>query len=408
MNSLHTEYVGKLVMVLPNDQYYPMTPEGTVLRITYARMEKDRPVVEGTILSTTYKNSKNVPVYAEDVLEIPEDCIYAEAAELLEGHILDTLGWDSMEEFGRDVAFEVNRNKRKVTLIGLRKSGTGLKSVAKCYPDDIFNEDIGRLISLYRVGKNELIIQEIIKGIDLFNTYYKQKQEEEIQAFEQMIDLVAAALTPILNKIRNNGENIDESLKSADENSVNKGIFACETSDKTTISNDVESNSKEVSDVSQGLFPDSSIDLREGIGMIDPLDMPVIAMPYHMKHAHSDWISPLWEAPGDQVGFNMSFDSVGWGESRSDAELHKEILDLIHDTYKRKNADYGNSFSEQYKEHGMISSVIRLDDKMRRLKQLVKALEAQVKEESIRDTLLDMANYAIMTVMELDRNATVH
>jgi hypothetical protein len=39
---------------------------------------------------------------------------------------------------------------------------------------------------------------------------------------------------------------------------------------------------------------------------------------------------------------------------------------------------------------------------MRRLKQLIKQ-EAQVKDESIRDTVLDLANYAIMTVMELDK-----
>ncbi|MEM5009399.1 nucleotide modification associated domain-containing protein [Niallia taxi] len=84
------------------------------------------------------------------------------------------------------------------------------------------------------------------------------------------------------------------------------------------------------------------------------------------------------------------------------AELHKNILDEIHHTYKIKNADYGNSFGEQFEEHGMLSAIIRLDDKMRRLKSLNKQ-EAQVKDESIRDTVLDLANYAIMTVMELDK-----
>lgn len=83
-------------------------------------------------------------------------------------------------------------------------------------------------------------------------------------------------------------------------------------------------------------------------------------------------------------------------------ELHKKILNEIHDTYKRKNADYGNSFGEQFIEYGLLSAVIRLDDKMRRLKQLLKN-EAQVKDESVRDTLLDLANYAIMTIMELDK-----
>lgn len=81
---------------------------------------------------------------------------------------------------------------------------------------------------------------------------------------------------------------------------------------------------------------------------------------------------------------------------------HKQLIEEIHNTYKIKNADYGNSFGDQFEEHGLLSAVIRLDDKMRRLKTLSKQ-EAQVKDESIRDTVLDLANYAIMTVMELDK-----
>jgi transcriptional regulator of heat shock response len=86
----------------------------------------------------------------------------------------------------------------------------------------------------------------------------------------------------------------------------------------------------------------------------------------------------------------------------TNAELHKQILDEMHDTYKRKNADYGNSFEEQFKEYGLLSVLIRLDDKMRRLKQLSKN-EAQVKDESLRDTLMDLCNYSVMSVMELDK-----
>ncbi|STO12726.1 Domain of Uncharacterised Function (DUF1599) [[Flavobacterium] thermophilum] len=89
--------------------------------------------------------------------------------------------------------------------------------------------------------------------------------------------------------------------------------------------------------------------------------------------------------------------------NNSNIELHKKILDEIHDTYKRKNADYGNSFEEQFKEYGLLSAIIRLDDKMRRLKQLLKN-KAQVKDESIEDTLIDLAGYAILTLMELNKD----
>ncbi|MFA1509906.1 nucleotide modification associated domain-containing protein [Priestia aryabhattai] len=86
--------------------------------------------------------------------------------------------------------------------------------------------------------------------------------------------------------------------------------------------------------------------------------------------------------------------------ANTDHQLHKDIITEIHDTYLKKNADYGNSFGDQYSEYGLLSALIRLDDKMRRLKQLTKQ-EAQVKDESIEDTLLDLSNYCIMTIMEL-------
>lgn len=115
----------------------------------------------------------------------------------------------------------------------------------------------------------------------------------------------------------------------------------------------------------------------------------------------------LYELGSDDMEINEKMEKVKemYNKSRdknTDHELHAQIISEIHNTYKIKNADYGNSFGEQYQEHGLLSAVIRLDDKMRRLKQLNKQ-EAKVKNESIRDTVLDLANYAIMTVMELDK-----
>lgn len=80
-------------------------------------------------------------------------------------------------------------------------------------------------------------------------------------------------------------------------------------------------------------------------------------------------------------------------------EFYK-ITQKMGEIYEKKNTDYGNSFSELFSEYGLTSSCIRLEDKLKRLKRLTKN-ENQVKDESIEDTLLDMANYAIMTVMEL-------
>ena len=78
--------------------------------------------------------------------------------------------------------------------------------------------------------------------------------------------------------------------------------------------------------------------------------------------------------------------------------LHKEIINNIHTMYKDKNEDYGDSFDKSLDKFGLLSSLIRLTDKMNRFEQLIDG-ESKVTSESIDDTLLDMANYAIMTVM---------
>lgn len=83
--------------------------------------------------------------------------------------------------------------------------------------------------------------------------------------------------------------------------------------------------------------------------------------------------------------------------------MHKNIGTELNKLYERKNRDYGDSFSKSFKEFGMAMPCIRLDDKLSRLKSLTKPGSVQqVKDESIRDTLIDLANYAIMTIIELD------
>lgn len=81
---------------------------------------------------------------------------------------------------------------------------------------------------------------------------------------------------------------------------------------------------------------------------------------------------------------------------------HEEVCRMLTEVYIKKNKDYGDSFGEMFQELGIITAVTRIGDKYGRLKNLVKVGERQVKDESIRDTLLDMANYCIMTVMELE------
>ena len=84
---------------------------------------------------------------------------------------------------------------------------------------------------------------------------------------------------------------------------------------------------------------------------------------------------------------------------------HADICEELNEIYARKNHDYGDSFGKGYAEYGMVMAVIRLEDKLNRLKSLIKA-ESLVTDESINDTLMDLANYAIMTVIERERTTT--
>lgn len=86
----------------------------------------------------------------------------------------------------------------------------------------------------------------------------------------------------------------------------------------------------------------------------------------------------------------------------SKVDRHMEICKALNALYERKNHDYGDSFHVTFLEEGMAMPRIRLGDKFRRFKTLSRQGDRKVNDESIKDTLLDLANYAIMTVMEMD------
>ena len=84
------------------------------------------------------------------------------------------------------------------------------------------------------------------------------------------------------------------------------------------------------------------------------------------------------------------------------AQKHIEICKKLNEIYIKKNHDYGDSFSESYGKYGAVMPIIRLEDKLNRFRNLVMNGNAEIKSESMKDTLLDLANYAIMTVIEIE------
>lgn len=78
--------------------------------------------------------------------------------------------------------------------------------------------------------------------------------------------------------------------------------------------------------------------------------------------------------------------------------IHKEICNNLHETYEAKNADYGDSFALVRGKYPN-AILIRLNDKLNRLETLMNGGKQHV-DESIDDTLLDLANYCIMELVE--------
>lgn len=128
----------------------------------------------------------------------------------------------------------------------------------------------------------------------------------------------------------------------------------------------------------------------------------------------NDWIANYAFVGGSRGGNKRNFMSRYLGkfnipqyqnnveQPNEDCKAFKAITDKISDTYKRKNHDYGNAFSEMYDELGINYGYGKIREKVNRIKTL-KDNEAQVANEPLEDALLDCANYCILTLMEYQK-----
>ncbi len=82
------------------------------------------------------------------------------------------------------------------------------------------------------------------------------------------------------------------------------------------------------------------------------------------------------------------------------AERFFRVVLEMTDLYVRKNHDYGDSFGEVYKDYGINSGIIMLRHKLARIESI--ARKGNKIDESIKDSLIDLASYAIMTLIELE------
>ena len=90
-------------------------------------------------------------------------------------------------------------------------------------------------------------------------------------------------------------------------------------------------------------------------------------------------------------------------EDRDPSEARFEEIALsLSDLYSKKNPVYGNSFERSLKKYGKISGLTRISDKFNRLEKIITNPDIETNDESLEDTLLDLASYCIMMKMALE------
>ena len=86
----------------------------------------------------------------------------------------------------------------------------------------------------------------------------------------------------------------------------------------------------------------------------------------------------------------------------SNIERFNALADKEKEIYKQKNEKYGNSFDKSVEKYGLISALTRISDKFNRLETLILSHSNGTDDESLIDTLMDMANYCNMTILALE------
>lgn len=95
----------------------------------------------------------------------------------------------------------------------------------------------------------------------------------------------------------------------------------------------------------------------------------------------------------DDIHYDIQYESESITEFK---KVQKEGLEL----FEKKNKDYGDAF----KQDGTVGVLIRMGDKINRLKHITKNKVEFVDNETMRDTLIDLHNYSAMAIMLINKN----
>ena len=85
-------------------------------------------------------------------------------------------------------------------------------------------------------------------------------------------------------------------------------------------------------------------------------------------------------------------------------DMFRDLTSRMNDIFQAKRNDYGPSTEDTFKRYGAVSLLVRMRDKLNRLDNLlVTKTSSSVNDERVEDTLLDLANYALITILEMKK-----
>ena len=96
--------------------------------------------------------------------------------------------------------------------------------------------------------------------------------------------------------------------------------------------------------------------------------------------------------------------AAAFAEVNDNVKQFNELAQTMCELYEKKNTDYGDSFNISLDKYGIIAALTRISDKFNRIENLILNQNKKVEDEKVEDTLIDLANYAMMTVLWIKKN----
>lgn len=228
---------------------------------------------------------------------------------------------------------------------------------------------------------------------------FRDKMDEPLTEIESIIKRTIAErnydISQIANTIANTNANTNVNELKSEETSIKKEklspLFFSSLNQQKNKSDTTSTPEIKYIKIDNNSFRETPVPID--------LNQPTFHSSSDKPSKHISWNKDIQNSDGILFDYNKPMPTQKTQPSPPNRiQQMKKIHDDALEVFRRKNADYGDSFAT----YGIIGILIRIEDKLRRAISIDKNGVNLVKDEGLRDTLLDLHNYAAMGLMILD------